>query len=314
MYLFDSNQNPKNTLENIRNLIKSGALSEAKSEIQSLNNGKDLSAELKSELILEQCRSLIYENKFFEALEASSKYFAFGCQNEISNLTMHQLRSDIYYKLGNYTEALENAQTAAKLAEKNPMASSATSAFVFLAMIYTELEQKDEALHTLKKVESYLDKVEQTELWIDRQMIFQRGQFKVYQKLKQWPQALTALHLAKELAQFTRQEKILEKCLGDILDVHEHMLNTNFKFNRIERDHLVLLADLQLLLDTKNNKAHRFYKKPIQSKILRFILDGITDQQIIFESIWGFKFKKELHASLLRTHLYQLRKIIPDLR
>lgn len=298
------------SLENLRNYIKMGDLDQSHIEIQNIEPQIDSNNVLYPEFLLEKARFFLLIKNEFEALKITAEILSKNGVSSLTKMTTCQLRADLYFKIGDLSSAEQNARKAVVESLRFPIASSRFSAIGFLIIILGHQGQLDEASRWLQNLRSLVDGIKQDNVWLDRMLILQRTYFRYYSINGEVHRALGHLSISKELAQWSGEQELVQRCIND---GHEQQV-LDFAPEIYEKGHLTWIPSISVLLDKANNIFYRLQPESVQVKMLHCILTQVKNSEQMFESIWGLSYDKERHSSLLRTHLYQLRKKIPGLK
>lgn len=312
-YLIEEQNLPETIIENIRCALRSGKLIQAQDEIIGLNN-ENLTIEQKLELLIEKTRLSLFSNDLYQALDYSALFFSLSPTCELSKMTVLQLRSDIYLRLEDLESSLENALAAYNLAKQFPLASSATSTCMFLAILYSKKNNSAQAFDTIHQHEKLINTCESVDLWLDRQLIICRGKFRVYLENKDYENAFIYLKLAQIISEFNQQKVIHNQCLSDLIQWGDYFKPYTTKNIIYSRSQMTYIDQLSVLIDFDLQEVYRINKKSTQEKIIINLLNNITDKHQLFENVWGLKYNKDIHDGLIRTHFYQLKKVIPNFK
>lgn len=299
-------------LEGCRNRVRLGRFEAVINHIDLLlkqNSAFFLShQDLILEFKIEKTRSLYFSGKVFEAISLSSEILSSSALRALSRMTVYQLRADIYISINDLSSAKIELEKALVLVDLFPEAMSSLSVVAFLSVLNAKQGLHAEALQGLRQMQQLLMKYEQQNLLVDRLLTYTRTGAVVYRLLGEkilFEQAWLQSYVLSKLLQ---DHVSLDKCEAEWID---YDLSVDIK-STADQTLFFWFQEMGLFVYLPELQVISLKDKPILIQILSILVAGPSSAEQIFETVWQMAFDKEVHSGLMRVHLSNLRKLLPQ--
>lgn len=307
---FEEQKSDELLLESARNQIRNGSLTEAKTLLEKIQAP---SPEVRGEVLLEQCRILLFQGKFEELLTHSEVIDTGHAITPVTRMTFYQIRGHALFNLKSYSRAIEELKKATPYVNLYPGAPSAFSVRGFLVLCYCALNQKQSAEQEIESMRRTLSLILNEETWVDRLLTLIRSE--VYFARTFESQEIQNRHCEESLALslWLKDQPSLEKCALELGIEPDSVNNYPYSKNAVIRKPCwFYFPRHDLILEfSPRHQVLRLDGTPRASQVFRALLNGPMSYAELFETVWKIPYSSDRHATYLRASLSKFRKRFP---